>query len=210
MFRQILAVAALVGAQSDPLAVVPEGALEGESKQYWLFNPLGGFRRRFPLPSQHAYLPKTIDTPTTARSAADRFLIAWNQGDPIALLRLMGAGAFIEDLTMLSKSVLTNFGTSTNEMDYTKFVDGMFETIRGVSLLLLSFLCSSSFLVASTFASLCPPKRHQVRDRLYHRHVLHDPKGRDHGSRLLQGRVGQRLLLRLSLQDQQRQGLPRR
>lgn len=100
-----------------------------DDKQFWAFNR---FRRPFPLATSHkGFRGKTIRSPQIAREAADRFLFAWNQGSPGAILRLMASGAFIEDYSLLSQFVHTDFGASTNEMDYTNFYGGKFRPIRG-------------------------------------------------------------------------------
>lgn len=127
------AATAVVFAQEDRIPSAVAGAAGQEAteddKQFWFDNR---FRRPFPLRSQHKpNLPQTMRTPQMARDAADKLLFGWNQGSEAAILRLMATGAFVEDYTMLSLPVMTQFGDSKWEGDYIQFAEGRHYPFKG-------------------------------------------------------------------------------
>ena len=153
------AATAVVFAQEDriPSAQAGETSQEGteDDKQFWIGNR---FRRPFPLRTMHKpYIPQTMRTPQMARDAADKLLFGWNQGNEAALLRLMATGAFVEDYTMLSLPVMTDFGASSYSDHYLDFYEGISDSISGACFSSLAS-CSSVFFFLFWTLRLSPPK----------------------------------------------------
>jgi len=123
----LLSAASAVALAAEETRVSLEDA--AGDKQFWIGNR---FRRPFPLRTRHKPgFQNTIQTPLQARDAADRLLFGWNQGNEAAILRLMATGAFVEDYSMLSLPVMTQFGDSKYINDYVQAYQGRGYNFRG-------------------------------------------------------------------------------
>jgi len=123
----LLSAASAVALAAEETRVSLEDA--AGDKQFWIGNR---FRRPFPLRTRHKPgFQNTIQTPLQARDAADRLLFGWNQGNEAAILRLMATGAFVEDYSMLSLPVMTQFGDSEYINDYVQAYQGRGYNFRG-------------------------------------------------------------------------------
>ena len=92
-----------------------------------------------------------------SRDAADKLLFGWNQGNEAALLRLMATGAFVEDYTMLSLPVMTDFGASSYSDHYLDFYEGISDSISGACFFFPRVVLVSFFFLF-WILRLSPPK----------------------------------------------------